>query len=171
MEKIKNNVLALVGMTGCGKSSVGRLLAKKLDARLVDVDDEIVARHGAIKEIFEAQGEEAFRKIERDTLAEIVTEAGGELIILSCGGGLVTYEPSRELLRETATVVWLRRSADSVAADPNVLLRPPINGDIANYKRLLKLRYPIYHEVSDYSFYNAFPQRTAANIIKKLFSE
>lgn len=170
MENIKNNVLALVGMTGCGKSSVGRLLAKKLGAGLVDIDDEIVARYGAIKEIFAKQGEEAFRRIERDTLAEIVAEADGELLILSCGGGLVTYGPSRDLLCDTATVVWLRRSAQSVASDPNVLLRPPINGDINNYKRLLKLRYPIYRSVADHSFYNAFPQRTAANIIKKLFS-
>lgn len=169
MVEIKNNVLALIGMTGCGKSSVGRILAKKLAARLVDLDDEIVARHGEIKKIFADAGEEAFRKIEYDTLEAVVKEAGGELIILSCGGGLPTYEPSRRLLSEISTVIWLRRSADSVAADANVLARPPINGDVENYKRLLEVRYPIYKSTADYSFYNAFPQRTAKAIIKKMF--
>ncbi len=169
MVKIKNNVLSLIGMTGCGKSSVGRVLAKKLGARLVDLDDEIVARHGEIKKIFAEEGEEAFRKIEYDTLRVVVDEANGGLLVLSCGGGLPTYEPSRVLLREISTVVWLRRSAESVAASAEVLARPPINGDIENYKRLLEVRYPIYKSAADYSFYNSFPQRTAKAIIKKMF--
>ena len=156
-------------MTGCGKSSVGRILAKKLGARLIDLDDEIVARYGDIKAIFAEQGEEAFRKIEYETLREIGESKGDELIILSCGGGLPTYEQSRWLLREMSTVVWLRRSAEGVAKGENVLARPPINGDIENYKRLLDKRYPIYKSAADYSFYNAFPQRTAKAIIKKMF--
>lgn len=169
MMKIKNNILALIGMTGCGKSSVGRVLAKKLGARLVDLDDEIVARHGEIKKIFSEQGEEAFRRIEYETLSEIIAGTDGGIMILSCGGGVPTWEASRLLLCQKTTVVWLRRSADSVASDPNVLLRPPVNGDIENYKRLLEVRYPIYRRMADYSFYNAFPQRTAKTIIKKMF--
>ena len=169
MVEIKNNVLSLIGMTGCGKTSVGRILAKKVGARLTDLDDEIVARHGEIKKIFAEMGEEAFRKIEYDTLRAVVDEANGELLILSCGGGLVTYEPSRKLLCEISTVVWLRRSAESVAASTEVLARPPINGDIENYKRLFEARYPIYKSAADYSFYNSFPQRTAKAIIKKMF--
>ncbi len=168
MEAIKNNVISLVGMTGCGKTSVGRILAKKIGAAFVDLDDEIVSRHGEIKKIFSEQGEEKFRQIEYETLADIIENAVGELTVLSCGGGLVTYNDSRRLLCDKTTVVWIRRSADSVAKDEKVLMRPPVNGDIENYKRLLSERYPIYREVADYSFYNAFPQRTARDIIKKL---
>ncbi len=170
MIEIKNNIIALIGMTGCGKTSVGRVLAKKLGARLVDLDDEIAARYGEIKKIFAERGEAEFRAIEKDTLTSVIDAAGGELIILSCGGGVPTYEPSRELLIKSTTVVWLRRSADEVMKDERVLMRPPINGDIENYKRLLELRYPIYRKTADYSFYNAFPQRTAAAIIKKIFA-
>ena len=170
MIEIKNNIIALIGMTGCGKSSVGRVLAKKLGARLIDLDDEIVTRYGEIKKIFSERGEAGFRAIERETLSSVINDAGDELIILSCGGGVPTYEPSRELLVNNTTVVWLRRSADEVAKDERVLMRPPINGDIENYKNLLELRYPIYRKTADYSFYNAFPQRTAAAIIKKFFA-
>ncbi len=171
MIKIKNNIISLVGMTGCGKSSVGRILARKLDARLVDLDDEIVSRHGEIKKIFAERGEAEFRKIEFETLSDVISSANGELTVLSCGGGVPTYEPSRELISKKTTVIWLRRSADSVAADKNVLMRPPINGDIDNYKKLLDIRYPIYRRTAHYSFYNSFPQRTAAAIIKKLLSD
>lgn len=169
MAEVKNGILSLIGMTGCGKSSVGRILAKKLGARLVDLDDEIVSRHGEIRKIFDEQGEAAFRQIEYETLLDIVNSSHTELVILSSGGGAPTFEPSRLLLNEKTTVVWLRRSAESVCSDERVLMRPPVNGDIANYKRLLEARYPIYKSTAHYSFYNSFPQRTAKAIIKKLF--
>lgn len=168
MAELKNNTVALIGMTGCGKSSVGRILAKKLDALFIDLDDEIVRRHGEIKKIFSEQGEEMFRNIEAETLRDIASGNNENITVLSCGGGLPTYEPSRKLLSEMCTVVWLRRNTDSVLADKNVLERPPINGDPENYRRLLEVRYPIYRKTADYSFYNAFPQRTAATIVKKL---
>lgn len=168
--EIKNNIISLIGMTGCGKTAVGRVLAKRAGARLVDLDDEIVARHGNIRKIFDEQGEEAFRRIEQQTLADVIAEADGALTVLSCGGGVPTWEPSRELLREATTVIWLRRSPEAVAKDANVLARPPVNGSVENYRRLLADRYPLYRETAELSFYNAFPQRTAASILKKLRS-
>ena len=166
--EIRNNIISLIGMTGCGKSAVGRVLSKRMGARLVDLDDEIVARHGDIRKIFDTQGEAAFRAMELQTLAEVIREADGTLTVLSCGGGLPTWEPSRKLLRETTTVIWLRRSPESVAKDANVLARPPVNGSVENYRRLLAARYPLYRETAELSFYNAFPQRTAASIMKKI---
>ncbi|MBQ8508661.1 MAG: shikimate kinase [Clostridia bacterium] len=168
MNKLKNNIISLVGMTGCGKTSVGRILARKTGAAFIDLDEEIVARHGVIREIFDTKGEQGFRELERETLAEIIASADGKLTILSCGGGLPTYTPSRELLREMTTVLWLKRGYDSVITDPSVLNRPPVNGSADNYRRLMEARYPIYRACSDKAFYNSFPQRTAAMIIKKL---
>ncbi len=167
MAELKNNTLALIGMTGCGKSSVGRIMAKKISASLIDLDDEIVIRHGEIKKIFAELGEDGFRKIEYEVLREITERDSEQIRILSCGGGLPTYEPSRALLRQCATVVWLRRSAESVLAEDSILSRPPINGNPENYRRLLEARYPIYRETADYSFYNSFPKRTAVTLIKK----
>ncbi len=164
----KNNIISLIGMTGCGKSSVGRILAAKLGAVLVDLDDEITAKGENIKKIFSEQGEAAFRELEYGVLCDVISRTGGALTVLSCGGGVPTYEPSRQLLREKTTVIWLKRSVESVTANESVLMRPPVNGDVNNYRRLLDARYPIYMNTADYSFYNAFPGRTATAIIKKL---
>jgi len=168
MITLKNNVISLIGMTGCGKSSVGRILAKKIGARLVDLDDVIALRYGDIRSIFEKSGEKAFRELEYATLSDVISESNGQLTVLSCGGGVPTWEPSRTLLCESTTTVWLRRSVENVTADKNVLSRPPVNGDPENYRRLLEARYPIYRKTAEYSFYNAFPSRTAAAMIKKL---
>ncbi len=163
----KNNIISLIGMTGCGKSSVGRILAAKLGAEFVDLDDEIIARGENIKKIFSEQGEAAFRELEYSVLMDVIKKAD-TLTVLSCGGGVPTYEPSRQLLCDKTTVIWLKRSVESVTANESVLLRPPVNGDANNYRRLLDARYPIYMKTADYSFYNAFPGRTAVQIIKKL---
>lgn len=168
MSEIKKNTIALIGMTGCGKTSVGIILSKMLSARFVDLDFEIEKRYGEIPKIFSEKGEGEFRKIECEVLAEIVGKPVSELTILSCGGGLPTYKGSREILSENSTVVWLRRSAESVLSDERILERPPICGDRNNYEKLLEERYPIYRITADLSFYNALPKRTAAAIIKQL---
>lgn len=168
MLEIRNSIISLIGMTGCGKTCVGRILAKKTGARLVDLDEEIVSRYGEIKKIFAEKGEEEFRRMELETLRAVIAEADGRLTVLSCGGGLPTYTDSRKLLCRETSVVWLRRSPESVLKDERVLMRPPVNGDPDNYRRLLDKRYPIYRDSAEYSFYNAFPQRTARSIIKKL---
>jgi shikimate kinase len=165
--KDKKKIISLVGMTGCGKTSVGKILAKKLGADFIDIDDEIIARYGEIKKIFAEQGESHFRELEFKTLSEIIARVS-KLTLLSCGGGLPTYKPSCELLARETLVIWLRRGLDSINADSAILARPPINGSIEHYKKLLSERYPIYREIADYSFYNSYPQRTAAAIIKKL---
>jgi len=168
MNTIKNNIISLIGMTGCGKTSVGRLLAAKLGARFIDLDDEIVLRHGEIKKIFDEKGEAVFRQIEYDTLKSVIDTSSGALCVLSCGGGLPTYPSSRSLLSESTTVVWIKRSAEEVCADERVLMRPPVNGDIANYKRLLEARNPIYLGTADSSFYNTTPRETADSVIETL---
>lgn len=165
----QRQIISLVGMTGCGKTSVGKVLAGRVGADFVDVDDEIVRKYGNIRRIFDERGDEGFREVEYETLREILDAANPKKItIVSCGGGLPTYENSARLIAERTLVVWLRRSPDSIPDDSEVLLRPPVNGSRENYKRLLDTRYPIYRRVSDYSFYNSFPKRTAREIAHRL---
>ena len=71
----KSGIVSLVGMTGCGKTSVGKRLAEHLGVPFVDLDEEIVKRRGAVKDIFAREGEEAFRKIEFEVLREIIRDA------------------------------------------------------------------------------------------------
>lgn len=99
--------LVLVGMPGCGKSTLGRELAALSGRRLIDLDGEITRRAGRpIPEIFKTQGEEAFRQMEAETLAEF---AGGEGQLIATGGGAVLRDENRRALRRTGRVYWLRR--------------------------------------------------------------
>ena len=127
------NIVAIIGMTGCGKSTVGSRVAAKLGWEFVDLDRYIEKKSGVtVREFFDSHGESSFRSAERDALDEItstqsVTRNTGGLII-SCGGGAPVYKPTAELLRSRAYVVWLRRSPALVMQRERVMLRPPING-------------------------------------------
>jgi shikimate kinase len=95
----------LVGLMGAGKTSVGRVLAKRLRKRFVDSDHEIESRTGVrIPVIFEIEGEAGFRRREAATVQELVRHSG---IVLATGGGAVLDPENRRVLHETGTVVYL----------------------------------------------------------------
>lgn len=163
-----SNIISLIGMTGCGKTSVGKILAKRISADFVDLDEEIVKRYGEIKEIFATKGEEEFRKIEYSVLSEIIQNSGEKYTVLSTGGGAPTYEPSRKLLKETTHTVWLRRGVETIPPQSPILTRPPINGSMENYRKLLGTRYPIYRKTAETTVYNTYPQKTAVTVAHKI---
>jgi shikimate kinase len=106
--------LALVGLMGSGKSSVGRVLARRLDRRFVDLDKRIVADAGlTIPEIFERDGEAGFRRLEADALGAVL--ADDEPVVLATGGGVVVRPENVDALRAGATVVWLRGTPETLA--------------------------------------------------------
>ena len=99
-----DNVI-LVGFMGAGKSSVGRLLARRLGRCFVETDDMIVAREGAsIPTIFATHGEEYFRAAEAEAVRLLALKRGD---VIATGGGLPCREGMPETLRELGTVVWL----------------------------------------------------------------
>lgn len=106
--------IALVGMMGAGKSSVGRRLAKRLGLSFVDADAEIEAAAGlSIAEIFETYGEPYFRDGERRVLARLID---GPVQVIATGGGAFIDARSRALLIERCTVFWLDAPIDILAA-------------------------------------------------------
>jgi shikimate kinase len=95
--------LWLVGMMGSGKTTVGRLVADRLDVPFLDTDDEVVRATGrTIPELF-AEGEAAFREAE----AEAVRSVAASDAVVACGGGVVLDDASVAVLRATGLVVWL----------------------------------------------------------------
>ncbi len=95
-------------MPGSGKSTVGRQLARRLDIPFLDSDHAIEQRLGcSIREYFERQGEERFRGIETEVLAQLVQQGQG---VLSTGGGSVLREQNRDLLRQNGQVFYLHTS-------------------------------------------------------------
>jgi shikimate kinase len=143
-------VIFLVGMMGVGKTTVGRLLAERLDRRYVDSDEQVVANTGrTVPEIFEESGEAAFRAEEKRALKEAAT--ADTQSVVSVAGGAVLDPENRSLLRASGTVVWLRARVDTMAARVGGGEGRPLLGDdpAAALARLYPQRRPIYEELAD----------------------
>ena len=112
----KEKDIALIGFMGCGKSSVGKILATLLpECRLIDLDTYIEEKRGMnIPEIFKEYGEAAFRRMERKALEEIFSDPARPRAILSLGGGTVTSEECRQLIRRHTNCFYLRATTDTL---------------------------------------------------------
>ena len=107
--------IILIGMPGCGKSSVGKVLADKLHRPFWDADTEIVRRAGcSIPEIFAAQGEPGFRKLESEVLADFGKASG---TVIATGGGCITQPQNYASLHQNGRIVWLMRPIELLPTD------------------------------------------------------
>lgn len=107
--------IVLIGMPGGGKTTIGKLLAKRLGRTFVDVDELILQAAGKpIAEIFEQDGEKAFRRYETDVTQQVCRESS---LVIACGGGVVTQPRNYDLLHQNSTVVLLRRPLELLACD------------------------------------------------------
>jgi shikimate kinase len=138
-----DNVI-LVGFMGVGKSTGGRLLARRLGRCFVETDDMIVARDGRpIPEIFRQDGEEAFRRLEGEAVEALGLKSGE---VIATGGGLPCREGRMDALRALGTVVWLRGTlAELVARAGRTGGRPMLAGrSPEDLERLYRAREPYY---------------------------
>lgn len=139
--------VAIVGYMGSGKSSVGRLLARRLGWEFVDLDREIERKERrTIPEIFENSGEERFRELEHQVLVD--TLDGTTDRVIACGGGTVTHPGSRERLREVATV-FLEEDADVLYERTRGSRRPLRAGGPEEFEQRYSERFQHYREVAD----------------------
>lgn len=107
--------LFLVGYMGCGKSTIGRKLARALGDRFVDTDSLVEEREGAtVYDIFRYEGEERFRQIEREVLEEVIAEASD--VVISTGGGLPAWGDNMTRMNEVGRTIYLKRSAENIAS-------------------------------------------------------
>ena len=139
------NIL-LVGMPGCGKSTVGRALAKQLGKRFVDADDVIVEKAGMpIPEIFARDGEPGFRAVETAVLAELGKQSGQ---VLATGGGCVTQTRNYPLLHQNGTIFWLQRDIAKLPTDGRPLSQSNKLAD------MYAVRKPMYESFADHAIDN-----------------
>lgn len=139
--------VALVGLPGSGKSTIGRQLARRLDRPFIDTDQVIEQRVGlSIREFFEREGEESFRDLEQSVIDELTL---GEPCVLSTGGGAVLRPANREHLKQRTQAVYLHSAPEEVFRrlrhDRNrPLLQVP--DPLARLRELYSLRDPLYRE-------------------------
>lgn len=106
--------LFLVGYMGCGKSTLGRKLARRLGVAFVDTDALVEEREGAaVADVFRYEGEEHFRQVEREVLEDVI--ASEDAAVVSTGGGLPVWGDNMQRMNEAGDTVYLRRSADQIA--------------------------------------------------------
>lgn len=146
IEDERRNVV-LVGMAGCGKSMIGKLVADKLEKEFVDLDEEIESRTGkTIPEIFDELGEEGFRRIEREVAFDVCLKGGQ---VIATGGGAVLDARNVEAMKSNGVVVWLKRDAHNLARDGR-----PLSKDLETVRALYSKREPIYRAVADFEVEN-----------------
>ena len=169
-EKLGGRNIFLIGMMGSGKSQAGPVLAKLINYAFVDTDDVIEkASKQSISSIFEKDGEEVFRDVEKKVLKEISQHHS---LVIATGGGLVTLPENWGILHQ-GIVIWLdldlKRSIQRLESDKKK--RPLLIGDdlAGNFSQILESRKPIYLEsdlrieVEDQS-----PYEVATMIAKRL---
>lgn len=152
--------IILIGMPGCGKSTVGKLLSQRLGKPFVDTDAEIEKLAGMpIPQIFAQQGENAFREWETAVLKALGQQSG---LIVATGGGCVTRPENYALLHQNGTVFWLQREISALATDGRPLSKS------GNLKQMYQHRKPMYERFADCAICNdGTAEETAEQIIKR----
>lgn len=136
-----------IGFMGAGKTSVARKLARLCGMASVDMDAYLERREGRkITEIFAEDGEEGFRLIETDVLRELLEK---EPLLVSCGGGVITREENRALLREGGCVVHLQVTVDEAASRISDKSTRPLFQDIEAARKRCEERKPLYESMAN----------------------
>ncbi len=146
LEKIEAGVrnIILIGMPGCGKSTVGKILSEKLCRDFFDADDYLTQKEGRSPEdIIKNDGEDAFRALETKTLCDI-TKLSGKVI--SCGGGAVLRPENRELIVQNSICIYIKRPIEKLATAG----RPLSAGGFERLEALFEKRDPLYCECADF---------------------
>jgi len=141
------SIVALLGLRGAGKTTIGKRLARKLHVPFVELDRRIEqAAQLSLNELFSLYGEEYYRRLERETLTSILAER--RPMVLATGGGIVTSPQTYALLEESATMIWLRASPED---HWNRVVRQGDRRPMANHpqamadlRHLLAEREPLY---------------------------
>ena len=138
----KQNIV-LTGMPGCGKSTLGKMLAERLGRDMIETDEVIAREAGiSIKEIFAKHGERYFRDLESEVIKRYAVRNG---IVISTGGGAVLRKENVDALRMNGVVVFIDRALDKMKPSSD----RPLSDDRSKLERLYEERYAIYKEAAD----------------------
>jgi shikimate dehydrogenase len=151
--------IILIGMPGCGKTTVGKILSEMMGREVIDTDEMIkVSQDRSPSEIINSDGVEKFREIEH---IEIENAGKTSEKIISTGGGVVTREENYESLHQNGRIVFIHRSLDKLATDDRPLSK--------NLEEMYEIRLPMYRRFCDIEVTNdSSPENCAKEILEKL---
>ena len=155
--------IILIGMPGCGKSTIGRLLAQRTGKKFVDADDALEARLGRkITDIIPQDGEAAFRRMESDTLSELGKQSG---LVIATGGGCVTQQRNYPLLHQNGTILWLTRQLHKLPTEGRPLSQP------GKLQEMFAQRQSLYRQFADAEISNDGPVEETLEAIRSALGE
>ena len=160
----------LIGMQGCGKSSLGKRVARETGIPFADTDALVAQSAGCtVNEFFERFGEEQFRRAETNALM-LLTRA--KPMIISTGGGTVMNPVNRHIMRSWGRIVWIDRPLEEILSDIKLDRRPTLrDGGLAEVERVYRERIPVYRELADITLKNDKGYHMAVYILTRLVRE
>jgi shikimate kinase len=162
-----NKSIILIGMAGCGKSTIGQQVSKLLNKPFIDLDDLIVQRFGPIPELFK-QGEAFFREHESQALMEACTIPGA---VIATGGGVVTVPQNMAELKKSGVIVFIDRPIHKIVLDIDVSTRPLYVCGIEALNTTYNNRLPLYRQYADYIVENDTTLTEVCQRVSDLFME
>jgi shikimate dehydrogenase len=169
IDRVYNTILSdqknivLIGMPGCGKSTVGKLLCEKLGREGLDTDSEIVKADGrTIPEIFSVEGEDFFRQLETQAVKNVGKQLGK---IVATGGGAVMKKENRDALKQNGTVIYLKKDLSLLSLDGR-----PLSKNEDAVRKIYEARKDTYEAFADYTVeVSDDADITAERVIKCIF--
>ncbi|MBP5193724.1 MAG: shikimate 5-dehydrogenase [Clostridia bacterium] len=155
--------VAFIGMPGSGKTTLGKAAAKLLKKKFIDTDEEIEKRCGkSIPEIFGQDGEEYFRKVESEVIADAAKERNA---VVATGGGAVLREENRYMLRKNSVIINVERKLENLERDGR-----PLSSSEEKLAAMYRERYPIYRDLGDFCIENDGSVKQAEEKIKEILA-
>lgn len=148
---MNKDIILLIGMPGCGKSTIGKLLSKRLNYDFCDMDKYIEEREGkTIKEIF-LLGEDTFRDIESKACKELNNR---KKTVIASGGGVVKRKENIDAFKENSTIIYIDRPIENILTDINLENRALFEEGSGKLYKLYEERYNLYNDYCDYKVFN-----------------
>ena len=152
--------IVLIGMPGCGKTTVGKVLADKLGRQFFDADAEIAKKANmSIPEIFAKEGEDGFRSREIKVLSELGKQSG---LVIATGGGCVTFSINHSFLHQNGRIFWLKRDVSQLPTDGRPLSQN------CNLEEMYRIRKPLYEKFADVIIENETVEKTVQQIMEAI---
>lgn len=164
-QKLSNQMqnIILIGMPGCGKSTLASLLAQRMGREVVDADQEIVKLAGkSIPEIFADEGENAFREYEAKVLSELGKQSQ---LIIATGGGCVTRQRNYPFLHQNGNIFWLKRDLDLLPTEGRPL------SQTTRLNEMYEIRKSMYESFADYTVDNNADLENTVNQMISILEE